>query len=367
MNRRRFCAVAVALVVAWAGLPAAAEQAVAVKFDRATLEAKWRARIQSLLDRGMVPLIDLESTIRRDRSENDIAPALPVMDETGVALIAFDSAQAPRDGKRPGYRWGYFVHDLANAHPDRFILATNGGTNPNWSRQYADEQSFVAELEREMRRGDYAIFGEIEFRHYKSDQQCREGRDERDVDIPIDGPLGHRVFRLARQTGKALVIHYEFEDRVLPALERMLAAYSDVRVVIAHFGQIRHPEREKGFGPDLVRGLLQRFANLHFDISVGPPNRRYQCTGQYDTVIWQSNPIGGQSDVLKPEYRAIYEQWSDRFVIGLDYDGSKPPLAEWLPRRSAVLRLILRDLPPEVQHAIGWRNAWRLLTGRDWR
>jgi len=30
-------------------------------------------------------------------------------------------------------------------------------------------------------------------------------------------------------------------------------------------------------------------------------------------------------------------------------------------------RLIVRDLPETARHDIGYRNAWKLLTGRDWK
>jgi hypothetical protein len=41
-------------------------------------------------------------------------------------------------------------------------------------------------------------------------------------------------------------------------------------------------------------------------------------------------------------------------------------LPVFIRARAANLRLILRDLPREVQNDIAWRNAWRLLTGKEW-
>ena len=117
----------------FAGVPVQAADPVDIKFTRPILEQKWRARIQSFLDRGVIPIIDLESSLKRGDGENYLEDILAVMDDLGVALIAFDGYQRPKGPKKEkGYRWGYYIHEIVNAYPDRFILATNGGTNKNW-------------------------------------------------------------------------------------------------------------------------------------------------------------------------------------------------------------------------------------------
>lgn len=343
----------------------AADTPVKLKYDRAELEAKWRVRVQSFLDRGVPPLIDLESSLRREDGERYLSAALRVMDEVGIALIAFDGYPAGRFQEGESYPWGYYIHEIVNAHPDRFILATNGGTNRNWLDQ---RREFLDELERQVRTGAYAIMGEFDFRHYMSNQQCRAGRFDRDNDVPLDGENGHRQFRLAEETGLAFVIHHEAEDAPLDALEKMLAKYPRARVIVAHFGQIRHPEKQKRFGPELVRRLLSTHPNLYYDISVGFPGRRYACNANVlDTVIWEEGLFGSQGDTVKAEYRAILAEFSTRFVVGTDYGGGRPPLPQFLRERAANARLILRDLPEEAKHNIGYRNAWFMLTGKPWR
>ena len=54
----------VTALLAMAPVTAAAESPVALKHDRPTLEARWRARLKSFLDRGIIPLVDLESSLR---------------------------------------------------------------------------------------------------------------------------------------------------------------------------------------------------------------------------------------------------------------------------------------------------------------
>lgn len=150
-------------------------------------------------------------------------------------------------------------------------------------------------------------------------------------------------------------------------LEKMLQAYPGAKVIVAHFGQIRHPEKQRRFGPALVRPLLSTYTNIYYDISVGGPGRIYKCRNYevLDTVIWE-NSHGSQRDRLKPEYKAILTEFSDRFVVGFDYGDGRPPLPRFLKDRVKVRRLILRDLPEEARHNIAYRNAWKLLTGKAW-
>lgn len=343
------------------------ETPVALDLPRASLEAPWRSRIQSFLDRSVVPVIDLESSLPREEGARYLRDLLPLMDRLGIALIAFDGYQAPQDGKSSGYRWGYYIHEIAKANPDRFILASNGGTNPNWLQQKGGAPTdFIDQTEVQIRSEIYPIMGEFDFRHYLSSHQCKTKQENRDVDLPLDGPNGHRLFRLSAETGVAFVIHLEPEDHALAALEKMLAAYPAAKVIVAHFGQIRFPEKQRQFTPDAVRRLLTSYPNLHYDLSTGYPGRTYECNGERrDTVLWETRG-GQQIDQLTADYKAILTDFADRFVAGTDYGGGRPPLSQHFSERIGNVRLILRDLPPDAQQAIAWGNAWRLLTGRDW-
>ena len=332
---------------------------VEMDFTRPDLEAQWRARVQSFLNAGRIPLIDLQSSLKRNDGEAHLDAALDAMDELGVALIAFEGFW--NESGTGG--WGYYVHEVVNRHPDSFILATNGGNNPDWA---GGGDGFIAEAETQVRSGDYPIMGEFEFRHYMSARQCKKNRTERDVTVPMDGPNGHRLFRLSSQTGIPFLIHNEPEDEPLEALERMLRAYPRARVINAHFGQLRAPSRQTHFGPGLVRRLLETYPNLSFDLATGKPGRRYKCDPSFfDTVIWQVSG-DAQENVLDPAYAAILSDFSTRFVVGFDYGGGRQPMPRFLEAKAGNIRLILSGLPDAARHDIAYRNAWKLLTGKDW-
>lgn len=361
------------LLAALVSLPAPAEDGAAawrnepttLKHERASLEQQWRNRIQGFLDKGVIPLIDLESTLPENDAERLLEPAMRSMDELGFALIGFDGYQRPlgKSKNEQGHRWSDYILQIANAYPGYFIPTTNGGTSKNWREQ---KDSFISQLEEQASTGQYALIGELEFRHYLSSSECKDNRTERETDIPLTSANGHRLFSLSEQTGLPFVIHLEPEDKPLVELENMLAQYPKAKVVVAHFGQLRFPEKQQRFSPEFVRKLFTTYPNVYYDLSNGEPGRRYPCNKNVlDTVIWEDSLLG-QSDKLKPAYRAILTEFSDRFVAGTDYGNGRKPLPEFLKDRAENLRRIMKPLPDEAQHNIGYRNAWRLLTGVPW-
>jgi len=367
MRRRCIFWIVIALLGTLA--PVRAEQPIDIKYTRQQLEEKWRARIQSFLDQGVIPLIDFLSFMPRKSGEPFLVRTSKVMDEAGVALMTLGGYWAAGGNKEQRYRWGYYIRNAVNTDPDRFVLSTNKGGNRNWWKQKgAGPRSFIGQLEKQVRGSDYTFISQIEFRHYMSNAQCKSGKTDRDLDIPLDGKSGRRIFQLSAETGVAFSINLEPEDAPLAALEKMLSRYPKAKVIVSHFGQIRHPEREKQSSPQLVRRLLTTYSNLYYDLSTGEPGRRYRCASRpLDSVIWQDDGRGGQKKKLKAEYKTILTEFSGRFVAGFDYGPENRQSRSYLRRRIANMRLILRDLPDNAKHDIGYRNGWRLLTGRRWK
>jgi hypothetical protein len=360
--------IAVATTFFASAVAAPAEERVEIKYSRQEIEEKWRARIQSFLDKDVIPIIDLESFWRRQIDDQVVEMVSRVMDELGVALISFSGG--PVDERIGRYRWGYHIHELVNAHPDRFILTTNMGSNRNWWAQRGGRpKDYIDQLERHVRGGDYPFIGEIEFRHYMSHLQCKTGKTHRDIDLPLNGPNGHRVFRLSSETGVPFSIHHEPEDHALAALEEMLAAYPKAKVIVAHFGLVRDRERMKMFVPELVTRLLATYPNLYFDLASDKPGARYKCAADrpLNMVIWDEGWRGRQTDTVRPVYRKILTKFSTHFVAGLDFGSGLRLREKYLRSRISLIRLITRDLPDKAKHDIGYRNAWKLLTGKDWR
>ena len=341
--------------------------------DTDPLAGKIR-RIQSFLSQDIIPIIDVQTTLTEEKMDQDFPGALTIMDDLSIAQIAFEGHQAPRQSPdQQGYRWSYHINDLVSYYPEYLFLTANGGNNKNWAQQKDNDTSYIVQLEQEIRNGAYKLMGELEFRHYMSSAQCLSGRTDRDVTVPIYSANGHRVFQLSQDSGVPFVIHYEPENALISSLETMLDTYPNAKVIWAHFGQLRKPSLMSDFGPALVGQLLDNHPNLFFYISTGAPNRLYHCSsGSYeqvgilDTVIWEDDGLGGQTDTIKPGYLTLFESYSDRFVSAADYGGNRPAFLQFYTDRTANLRLIMRDLSDTAKHNISYKNAWYLLTGTPW-
>jgi hypothetical protein len=59
-------------------------------------------------------------------------------------------------------------------------------------------------------------------------------------------------------------------------------------------------------------------------------------------------------------------QWCVFTPALTDYGGGREPWPRFLSAKAENLRRIMQGLPDEAQHNIGYRNAWKLLTGKPW-
>ena len=328
----------------------------------------WAARIESFLDRGVIPLIDLQSSLARSHGERYLSEVLWAMDELGIALIAFDGYEEPEpavDETSDTYNWGRYPEEVAERYPDRIIPATNGGRSPNWK---AGGDAFVSAVERNIRSGVYPIIGELNFRQYMPGWRWEPGATDADryVDILLMSDNGQRILALSSETLIAVPAHIEPEDPALEDLEAALVAYPRAKIIATHFGQVRRPTRCTQFGPDLVRRLLSTYPNLYYDLAISSPGHVHYDPRVFDGAIWRDAPDGGQLPEVKPEYLSLFAEFSDRFITGLDYGIGRSPLAAHLRAKAKNIRLILRDLPESCRHDIAYGNAWFLLTGRVW-
>ncbi len=338
MNRRRFLfAVAAtgAAVLAFVPRPATAQ-------SRNAAVAAWRGRIGAILARGGLPIIDMQATYQAD---TNVARIIEFMDRLDVALIAFAPANAPNS--QPSLA-------LHGRYPDRFIPTTNSGEFPRW---WNNPAAFLSGVNSDLESGQYFLMGEYEFRHYPSPEQVEAGQSQRDITIALDGPAGHDLFQLGEDSGVPFQIHYDVEDRLLPALEAMLTRYPKAKVIWCHLGMVRYPDRAKLYGPAYVRGLIERFPGLYFDLAVPGPNSIYRPSGARDSTIYRD----GQLD---PAWRDLLEAHADRFVVGSDY--RLPVEARYGDTIERVRSLILAALSEPARQAIAYGNAWRLTTGSTW-
>lgn len=305
--------------------------------------AAWKRRVRAILDRGRLPIIDLQATYVEGLT--NVPRMIENMNELDVAQIAFAPANA---------QTGAPSLDLHRKYPEYFIPTTNSGEFPRWWR---DPLAFLAVTRKDIESQMYFFMGEHEFRHYPSPEQVEARRTDRDITIDIVGPAGQTLFALSAEFGVPFQIHYEIEDRLLAPLELMLARYPKAIVIWCHLAMIRYPERAKRYDTVYVDGLIERFPGLHFDLAVPPPNSIYRPSGARHSTLFSN----GQLD---DKWKGLIEKYPDRFLSSSDY---RPPVADEYPSQITRQReLILEALSESTRHLVAYGNAWRLITGTTW-
>jgi predicted TIM-barrel fold metal-dependent hydrolase len=312
----------------------------AVPFDLLTLKKNWRQRIQAMRAAGVMPLIDIESTLGDDV---DLKTLALDMDAQGVALIAFS-------GWARGRGWSDAARYAVAADPWRYIPTGDGGVPPDWKSQPAD---FARTTRERIVKDGYPLMGEYEFRHYPSPDQVQRGNLQRDEDLPIDGAAGHLLFEFSAQSGIPFQIHQEIEDQYLPPLEKMLAQYPKAKVIWCHLAQMRYQGRNTLYGPEYVRKLIEQHPNLYFDLFVGPPQHVYPISQEYPGKYWDRT-----TGKLRPEWAKLIADHPWRFMTALDLN---PFIMQSFARKVGMQRAVLDSLPEAVREIVAYKAAWKLL------
>lgn len=351
MDRRSFLGGSAATLALTAMAPGGALGAKAPgRFDIATLRKGWEARLRAIAAKGTVPLIDIESCFNPGKI--DLAAFAAQMDPLGVAQVCM-SPQIGKGGFEQGKLWIDGVQDAVAAFPDRFIPTSTAGVWPAWTEK---PDAFLDIHFRRVVEDGYPLMGEFEFRHYMSPPEFKRGEKYRDVDIPIDSPPGHRLFKFSEETGLSFQIHYEIEDRLLPPLEKMLAAYPKAKVVWCHLAQIRYQGRSTVYGPAYLRKLLEAHPGLHIDTAFGGPNSVYPGSNERHARVWDSLGHVGS------DWVALIRDHPWRFLAAFDLGGDR---IDEMDDKAKTVRRFLKDLPEETARTVACRSAWKLLFGEE--
>lgn len=321
-------------------------------FDIQTLKTLWKARINAILAQGIIPLIDAESSF--NPSKFDLQDYAKIMDDKGVAMIAF----SPQIGDKAYFKDSKLWHDspsvLMNADASRYIPASTAGIYPAWTNE---STAFVNETIKQVTKQNYPLLGEFEFRHYLSPRQYKNNETNRDTNIPIDSQAGHLLFAFSEKSGLPFQIHYEIEDSLLKPLENMLDTYPKAKVIWCHLAQIRYHEKAQQYTPDLVRGLIQRHPNLYFDLAFGDKDSLYKPSNEFQSTIWDRS-----SGKLKKEWAQLIEDYPYHFLTAFDIGGDRQ---DELNEKIEASREVLKSLTPQTQKIVAYKAFWKLVFNED--
>jgi predicted TIM-barrel fold metal-dependent hydrolase len=243
---------------------------------------------------------------------------------------------------------------LAKKYPGKFAVLGGGGTlNPmimqsaaTGDASQAVQKKFRERAEQLIREG-VAGFGEMSAEHFDGTTPYEYA--------PADHPLYLLLADIAAQHDIPIDIHMEAVPKAMPlpadlksppnppqlhaniaAFERLLAHNPRAKIIWAHMGSDNTGFRT----PDLCRRLLLAHPNLYMEIKADP------------LAKGKNYPLADGK--IKPEWLKLFEDFSDRFIIGSDQHYPEPagPAQRW-----QEMILLFNQLPGDVRRKIGTENV----------
>ena len=294
---------------------------------------------------------------------------MAVMQEAGIRAMVLMSPPQVSAMRRI---WDHEAFaPAARARANRFAFLGGGGSLNVMIHDAADGRVDAALRERFAARAlkiladGAAGFGEMSPHHLAA----MPGHPYESV--PADHPLFLLLADIAAEHGALIDLHFDLvaRDTALPArfspslnpgtlranldgFERLLAHNRGARIVWAHAGA----DPIGQWTPALSGELLARHPNLYMSIRMGGGQVRMQ------NLLLDSD--GG----LDPRWRAVLEQFPDRFMLGGDQffaaglRGSGPGIefSRFAPVQRRQQAALLALLPAETARKIGHENALRL-------
>ena len=240
---------------------------------------------------------------------------------------------------------------LAQRYPGRFFPLV-GMQRPlltgshKWQSPDREVERLIEETERKLASGKFFGIGEFIVRHWSYSRGPHAEQDN-----PIYSPFMQRMSGIAARLDVPTVIHMEGYPALVDDFSRLLAEYPSVRFVWAHScGRSR---------ASVIRSMLARHPNLFCDLA-GMTNVGTTGYG----VGWprkeEFTALIEQDGVLFPEMKALYEEFPDRFMLGMDVAHAPGVNPQNYSRRVNRFRDLLGQLNPETAKKLAETNAIRI-------
>lgn len=240
--------------------------------------------------------------------------------------------------------------DLAAKFPGRFIPLVGMQrpmlTDADWSNPGHAVNALLKGTEKKLASGRFRGIGELIVRHFAYSR----GRHA-ELNKPIYSAFTRALSRLALRFNVPIVVHMEGDPALVKDFERLIGDYPKVIYVWAHnCGRSRAP---------VIRRVLAEHPNLMCDLS-GMMNFGKQTYGagwprmESYTALME---VGGR---FLPQMQAIYENFSDRFMIGTDIAHAPVMNDAIYGGRIRRFRTLLGTLRPDTAMRLAETNAVRI-------
>lgn len=247
---------------------------------------------------------------------------------------------------------------LADRHPGRFFPLIEmqrpmlTGAH-KWHTPDAEVERLFEETERKLATGRFYGIGEFIVRHWAYSRGPHA-----EIDHPIYSLLMQRFSKLAAKHDVPIVVHMEGEPQLVRDFQRLLSENRGTRYVWAHNCGRSHANAS--------REMLFRHSNLWCDLG-GMTNVGQINYGTGRPRMAEFTSLMEQDGVLLPEMKALYEEFPDRFMLGMDVAHAPGMNMRNYSRRAERFRELLGQLKPETARKFAELNAvtvFKLTTGR---
>ncbi|MGA2318912.1 MAG: TatD family hydrolase [Thermodesulfobacteriota bacterium] len=292
------------------------------------------------------PIVDAHAHIG---ASFDPTTILEVMDKNGVSKQIVMARYYPGPAGNidlPGD--DELALKLAETYPGRFYPLV-GMQRPlltgayKWTKPNADIESLIRETERKLASGKFFGIGEFIVRHWAYSPGLHAEQDN-----PIYSELMRRFSVLAARYDVPMVIHMEGYPTLVADFSRLMAENPGTCYIWAH-----NCGRSKAA---VIRNLLTRFQNLFCDL--GGMTNIGTSYGSGWPRMEEFTSLIERDGVLFPEMKSLYEEFPDRFMVGLDT--AHAPAMQSYSRRVRRFRDLLEQLSPEARAKIAEQNAIRI-------
>ncbi len=237
-------------------------------------------------------------------------PAPPIIDlhfhpstawDAGALITLFDRIGVAAAGNGPAGPDGVGL-GFGRSSPARFLPYCGLGEITYWLNTEGDRTwrlsgqgitNYLSKLEVALRSGQCKGIGELFPNNLRSHDSSFPG-----FRYPVDSPMMRRLWELSAKYQVPLSVHAEADAPTVAEMERLLDVTPTGVFIWAHTGFNAEPP--------LLRGLFAKHANLLCELSFRDERR---------TTL--GRPIS-LAHLIRPEWQDLFENFSDRFVIGTD-------------------------------------------------
>ncbi|MBI4279814.1 MAG: amidohydrolase family protein [Armatimonadetes bacterium] len=283
------------------------------------------------------------------------AQLIALMDSAGVTQSVL-MARYYRGDRSGGEGSDEQALSYAKQYPGRFLPFVAGQRpelleQKRWLEPDEVAKKLLEQVEERLRSGEFSGLGELIIRHhsYMIPQAAQMGSE---VDIPVDTPLMRAFADLAARYQVPMTIHAEAEPRVVPGMVSLLEYNPKARIIWAHSCGRSSAKA--------IREMLTRHPNLFCDLG---DMTRIPASG-YGNYWPRQTPsiflIEDGTGRLYDDMKALYEEFSDRFVLGTD-NAHTPSLRSY-EARIRRWRQLLSGLSAGTARRLAHLNAEQLFT-----